>query len=93
MNNYAKAITILGGQFDATKMLFEIAKSNPKVLCNAYEKLYPGKPDWRPVAISLIRADKYIDAIKHCRAETGLALKEAKEACDELREKIAWRAE
>ncbi|MBX7168635.1 MAG: ribosomal protein L7/L12 [Pirellulales bacterium] len=41
-------------------------------------------PAWQATALTMFEQGRVIDAIKACRAETGLGLKEAKEAVERL---------
>jgi len=71
-------------------IIWYIAKNHPKILIESYEYLrYDYKND-RIVSelVSLIKEDRFIQAIKIYREYTGLGLREAKDFCDNLREQV-----
>ena len=93
MNYYAIAIGILHDVQDTMELLTEVAKRNPKAVCDAYYRLHPEKAtaiDWRDKALEILRGrngasvTKKIEAIKVCRNVTGMGLKEAKDAVEDL---------
>lgn len=85
MNYYAKAIDILcevmTGHRNGIKLLREIVKLNPAIVIRAAQNI---SAPWMEAAIPLLKEGQKILAIKKCRELTGLGLKEAKEAVDEL---------
>ncbi len=81
MNYYAEAIKILAkDNADWEKLVFEIAQRHPKAVVEA---AYNG-PAWHVRARELLGQGRKIGAIKYCRAETGIGLKEAKEAVEDF---------
>ncbi len=83
MNYYAEAIEICSKEQDWKKIVIEIARKHPKAVVRA-----AAAPDesWEPQARCLYLIDNNkIAAIKHCRAMTGMALIEAKEAVEALK--------
>ena len=86
-NYYAEAIASLESQnLDFRRIVFEIAKRNPKALVDALKRINPVvEPKWVQECRDLIKADQFIAAIKHYRTMSGAGLKEAKDACDALR--------
>ena len=86
-NNYHKqAIDIIGkNQYASTDLLREIAKDRPSAIVKAAAALEAESPaGWKVEAKALVQAGRKINAIKACRAATGLGLKEAKEAVEAL---------
>ena len=58
------------------------AKDNPSGIQAVFDEGISDK--WKSEAVVLIKEGRKISAIKLCRAETGLGLKEAKDAIDQL---------
>ncbi|UCC41430.1 MAG: ribosomal protein L7/L12 [Candidatus Aminicenantes bacterium] len=85
MNYYAKAIDILfdvmSHKRNPLELIREIAKLNPAIIIRAAKNI---SAPWMEAAIPLLKEGQKILAIKKCRELTGLGLKEAKEAVDEL---------
>lgn len=84
---YAEAITELEkGQFSANEVLFEIARKTPGAYVAAVKRLRDREAhkEWKRECINLMRSGQKIDAIKACRAATGMGLKEAKDAVESL---------
>lgn len=84
MNYYAEAIEILKNvKESSTKLMFEIAKTNPKVLVDAYERLYG--PGVNSKILDMAKNGQHkIQCIKEYRALTSAGLKEAKEAVESI---------
>lgn len=89
-NYYAQAIEVLSNNInDANKILFEIAKRNPKALVDAASRIY-GDSDkhndlsWKEECRSLMQSGERVKAVKICRFATGMSLKEALDAVDAL---------
>jgi ribosomal protein L7/L12 len=84
---YAAAITELQKeQFTANEVLFEIARKNPGAYVSAVNRLRDrdAYKDWKQKCTDLMRINSKIEAIKVCRAATGMGLKEAKDAVEAL---------
>lgn len=87
MNYYSRAIDILEehtSESDQRKILVEIAKTNPAVLCKVCDKLFAKKVSWQETVIPILKAGQKIEAIKQCRNLTGMDLRTAKEAVEKL---------
>ena len=91
MNVYKKVITeLVRGDFTSVSVVWEIAKTNPSVLLRAIEKLRKEQnnkqhsDEWRAVCADLMRNGLKVNAIKACRAATGMGLAEAKHAVESL---------
>jgi len=89
MNHYAKAIGILqivtGSEM--SKIVYEVAKKNPKAFCDAYSSAFPDVVAVEPIWVRQGRelwpkGEQKIMAIKLIREKTGLGLKEAKDFVD-----------
>ena len=82
MNYYSQAISTLQSittESVATKVLYEVAKKNPKALCDAYNAIQ-SIPSWIREAKALYPyGQQKIPAIKLVREKTGCGLKEAKD--------------
>jgi ribosomal protein L7/L12 len=90
--NFKKAIEYLTGPgLDLKAVIIEIAKTNPAVFCRAVERAKYPAAKWRRQAEALVLAGKKINAIKLCRENTGLGLKEAKEMIDFFEQYREWR--
>lgn len=84
MNYYAQAIDIIWNHLSLSdKILIEVAKMNPSVIVKAYDKL-TGASEWERGAKDLVTSGLKVQAIKYCREQTGMGLKEAKEAVEKL---------
>lgn len=91
-NHYANAIAVLenftGGSI-AEKMLYEIAKHHPKVVSKAYSVVTGDfKVRVQQECEALIKAEKFIQAIKRYRELTGTGLSEAKKECERIRDNM-----
>lgn len=83
-NFYAAAIAELELREHSDRdVLIEITKKNPKAYIDAVGRLRC-RTDWRRKCTELMRAGKLVEAVKHCRANTGWGLKEAKDAVEAL---------
>lgn len=83
MNYYSRAIEILTKHDNLAKdILIEIAKSNPSAIIKGYNSL--NHPNWQDEVLPILRSGQKINAIKRCRELTGMGLKEAKQAVEEL---------
>lgn len=71
---------------DRTKVLLYICEHNESILLAAIQAAT--KPSWEDEAIALLRDNKKIVAIKVCRARTGWALKDAKDAVEALQREL-----
>ena len=84
MNYYAEVIEIVTEKkMLAEAIMIEAAKIAPSVIVKAYRKV-SGEDSWVPGAKELIIAGQKIQAIKYCREKTGMGLKEAKEAVENI---------
>lgn len=84
---YAAAITELEkAEFSNNEVIFEIARKTPGAYVAAVKRLRDraAYKDWKQKCIDLMRAGQKIEAIKACRAATGMGLKEAKDAVEAL---------
>ena len=68
------------------RICVEIAKTHPELVVAAHNNVL--RPRWMDEIDELLRAEKKINAIKLWRAETGLGLKEAKEAVERHAEEL-----
>jgi ribosomal protein L7/L12 len=83
-NYYAQAIQVLADtKTDFRALAYEVAKSNPKAVAKAAQRLELGF-GWQKECASLMASDLKIQAIKRCRELTGMGLKEAKDAVEAL---------
>lgn len=86
-NNYAAAMDVITDEaMNFKALVIEIAKHHPAAVLFAHGTLKG--PSWQMEAEELIRADKFIDAIRLCRVRTGSGLKEAKDACDVIKARV-----
>lgn len=69
---------------EKTRVLLEVCDQMPDFLLDIIKELRG--PSWQRVVREMLIAepDKKINAIKECRSLTGLGLKEAKDAVEEL---------
>lgn len=67
---------------DRTAVLLHICDGDPTFLLSAIQAV--AKPTWEDEVIALLRNGKKIEAIKICRARTGWALKDAKDAVEAI---------
>jgi ribosomal protein L7/L12 len=83
MNRHAQCLSIVSqAALDWKEMVVEIAKTNPTAVIRAYQNM---SSNWqREARILWIEEGNKVAAIKHCRAETGMGLKQAKEAVEAL---------
>lgn len=83
MNYYAQAIEILRNRPHYKKMLFEIAKKNPKALFDAHERLNGPISDSK--IVNMVK-DGYskIECITEYRRLTGAGLKQSKKHVESL---------
>jgi len=83
-NYYAQAIQVLADtKTDFRALAYEVAKSNPKAVAKAAQRLELGF-GWQKECASLMASNLKIQAIKRCRELTGMGLKEAKDAVEAL---------
>lgn len=86
-NYYAEVISILNECVDFKDVVFEVAKKHPKAVVEACIQLSPDK-QWEDECVNLWRNGGKIAAIKHCRGVTGLDLKGAKRAVEQLESRL-----
>ena len=80
---YQCAIDILTWKnTDYREICIALAKTNPKALCDA-----ANMTPWKLEALRIYYAEGKVPAIKAIRAATGMGLKEAKEAIEDIVEK------
>ena len=84
INYYAEAIGILSTMSESsTKLMFEVAKKNPKAIVDAYSRIL-----WQRVYDRILDMAKNgyseIKCTKEYRTLTGAGLKEAKEAVEKI---------
>jgi ribosomal protein L7/L12 len=80
MNYYAEAVEMCSEEQNWKKVVIDIAKKHPKCVVEAI-----AGSTWKVEARKLyLEQGEKIKAIKHCRAMTGMGLKEAKEAVEAL---------
>ena len=77
MNNYSAVIDILSGKINHEKLIFEIAKKNPKAVVDAYERINGPRTDSEIIGMAKSGSSK-ITCIKRYRELTGAGLKESK---------------
>jgi ribosomal protein L7/L12 len=83
MNYYAEAVELCSQEQDWKDIVIKIAKQHPGVVVKAITGVNNG---WKIEAKRLyFVAEDKIAAIKYCRAETGMGLKEAKDAVEALK--------
>jgi len=81
-NYYSEVMGILfDGSVDYVGLVREIARKHPKIVVDAVNSQYQN--GWRGRIKSMMDSGHKMEAIKLWRAETGLGLKEAKEAVEE----------
>lgn len=80
MNYYSEVIDVLSVEQDWKRMVINIAKKHPKLVCHAATD-----ESWMVEARALMTAGEKIAAIKYCRSMTGMGLKEAKEAVEAIK--------
>lgn len=99
MSNHTKAKKILDDLENTERnglllFLSEIALQRPSAVINASESLKKRKADLKLTLdkrlIELIKQNKFIEAIKLYREETGFNLRESKIYCDNLRATIRF---
>jgi len=78
---FSTAIDLIADpETDFRKICIELAKSNPKALCEAAGmNVY-----WRKEALRILNKEGGVPAIKYVRQELGTSLKEAKDLVDSL---------
>lgn len=88
MNYYAKAISIIvSGRPDWFSIVAKIAENHPKAVVDAVQSI-DGKPirgdviDWAEEARTIMDQGERVEAIKYCRNNGGLSLKEAADFVD-----------
>ena len=81
-NWYAEAIDVLMKRGNFNEILIEIAKVHPKAVVMANSAV--NGPTWQEQCRELLKAGRKIEAIKVCHQLTGMGLKEAKEAVENL---------
>ena len=87
MNYYAEAIEALTDpDIDFRRIVIDVAKHHPKIFLEATGRKFDH--GWRREVDTLLRAEKKINAIKLWRSETGLGLKEAKDAVEARQREI-----
>lgn len=85
MNNYSMVMDVLAVEHDWRKLAFQIAKTNPSAVVESAIALgWKPRPDFRDECRQLARSGNKIEAIKLYRAASGLGLKEAKDAVDNM---------
>jgi ribosomal protein L7/L12 len=88
MNYYAEAIEIITKYRNtADLILIEIAKMNPAAVIKGNDALRArGKNTyWHKDVIPYLKKEQKIKAIKLCREITGMGLREAKEAVENIK--------
>ena len=76
---------------DKTAVLLHICEGDPTFLLSAIQAAT--KPTWEDEVIALLKDGKKINAIKVCRARTGWALKDAKDAVEAIQKETGlWQA-
>ncbi len=76
---YEQAIDILTQEQDWKSICIAVAKKDPQLFCEAY-----GKQPWQVTAKAINETEGKVPAIKYVRNQTGMGLKEAKEAVEAL---------
>jgi ribosomal protein L7/L12 len=83
VNYYAEVIELCSKEQDWKDIVIKIAKHHPGVVFKAITGV---NDDWKKKARTLYLTEgKKVEAIKYCRNETGMGLKEAKEAVEALK--------
>jgi ribosomal protein L7/L12 len=93
MNHYAEVIEILTTpDIDFRAIAIEFGKRHPKMFMDAAKLAQvgqtKGRDSWEWKVIPALKADRKIEAIKICRNETGMSLKEAKDAVEAFMKRI-----
>ena len=89
--SYKRVIDLMQAEIDWKKVVFEIAKRHPAAVLEAAGQI-PRNDGYLSLNSEVLARecriirnnDCLIAAIKHCRAKTGLGLKEAKEYVESL---------
>ena len=80
MTDHERVINFLSSpNLDYRALVYAMAEKNPAAL------LAVSADRWKAHARDMLRDGEYVEVIKYCRAETGMTLKDAKEAVDILR--------
>lgn len=83
MNIYARAIEILTDENTNYKeIVINLAKTHPAMLVKMAFKT--SNPAWSVRAKELYQAGHKVEAIKYCRRQTGMDLRTAREAVEDL---------
>ena len=83
-NHYEKAIRILANAgTDFRALAYEVAAKNPKAVVDAAARLEV-IPKWVRECEELMASNQLVAAIKTCRTATGMGLKEAKDAVEDI---------
>ena len=84
INYYAEAIDILETMRESsTKLMFEVAKKNPKAIVDAYSRIFG--PRVADKILDMAKNGQHkIMCIKEYRTLTGAGLKEANEAVEKI---------
>jgi ribosomal protein L7/L12 len=83
-NYYEQAIQVLAdNKTDFRALAYEVAKTNPKAVVKASERLEIGF-GWQKECASLMASGLKLQAIKRCHELTGMSLLEAKDAVETL---------
>lgn len=73
-------------ELDKTVVLLEVCERDPDFLLDCIHSALT--PSWKKEAEELLRAQKKIEAIKLWRGKTGMSLKDAKDAVEDLQRKL-----
>lgn len=84
-NNYSSVIDILMSEkTDFKALVIDIAKTNPSIVKRAAINTQKLKIDWREKCKKLRDSEGLVAAVKFCRNETGINLKDAVETVKSL---------
>lgn len=88
-DSYKQVIDILTtADVDYKAIALELAKDNPGMFLRYHNKKR-FVPQWIKEVIDFLKNEKKVEAIRTLRAETKIGLKEAKDICDHLQNKLA----
>lgn len=71
---------------EKTEVLLEVCSRDPELLLAILRDI--SKPEWEAEVIEFLRAQQKINAIKLWRNKTGVGLKDAKDAVEELQQRL-----
>lgn len=84
---------LLGGKYNAGAMIGLLAKDHPELFMQLHEKttVVAPPPSWMKEVVTMKIAGEHVPAIKLMREHTGFGLKQAKDVCDHLGDRLSKR--